>query len=96
MKNTFPDFNGKLVSLSINGDNYSYTMEQAHFESLGGRAFLVGIVPHGGSKSNWSKGAQCAVAWDSVTHYLVFDSVEHYRTALAKFKDYKKKHGNND
>jgi len=91
MRKTVPDFSGKLVSLSIAGDKHTYAMEQAHFASQGGLLFLVGIVPHGGSSGDWSEGAGCAIAWDSVTDYLVFDSVEHYQKALAKFETYKGK-----
>jgi hypothetical protein len=91
MKKTVPDFSGKLVSLSIAGDSHTYTMERARFESQGGRLFLVGIVPHGGSNGDWSEGARCAVAWDGVTDYLVFDSVEHYQKGLARFEKYKSK-----
>jgi hypothetical protein len=91
MKKTIPDFRGKLVSLSIVGDDYSYTMERAHFESQGSRLFLVGIVPRGGSNGDWSEGAVRAVAWDRVTDYLVFASVEQYQTSIAKFTKYKKK-----
>jgi hypothetical protein len=95
MKNTFPNFSGKLVSLSMTGDSHTYTMERARFESQGGRVFLVGIVPRGGSRGDWSEGAGCAIAWDVVTDYLVFDSVEHYQKRLAKFAKYKKKHKRN-
>ena len=89
-RTTFPDFSGKFVSLSIAGDS-GYTMDRPHFEWQGGRLFLVGIVPHGGSNGDWSEGAGCAVAWDGVTDYLVFDSAEHYQKGLAKFRKYKSK-----
>ncbi len=91
MKKTHPNFGGKLVSLSIAGDSHTYAMERARLESQADRVFLVGIVPRGGSSGDWSEGAACAVAWDAVTDYLVFDSVEHYQKRLAKFEKYKKK-----
>ena len=91
MNKTIPDFSGKLVSLSIAGNDHTYTMVQTHFESQGGRLFLVGIVPRGGSSGDWSEGARCAVAWDGVTDYLVFDSVEQYQKGLAKFGKHKSK-----
>jgi hypothetical protein len=90
MKKTHPNFSGKLVSLSVAGDSHSYAMERARFESQAGRVFLVGIVPRGGSNGDWSEGAGCAVAWDTVTDYLVFESVEHYQKRLAKYEKYKK------
>jgi hypothetical protein len=91
MKKTIPDFSGKFISLSIAGDGHTYAMERARFELQGGRLFLVGVVPHGGSNGDWSEGARCAIAWHGVTDYLVFDSAEHYQKALAKFEKYKKK-----
>jgi len=92
MKNMrFPDFCNKFVSLSIAGDDHSYTMESPSFESQGGRIFLVGIVPRGGSKGNWSEGAGCAIAWDCVTDYLVFDSAKQYWKRLEKFENHKTK-----
>ena len=91
MKMTAPDFTGKLVSVSITGDSYTYAIDRPRFESQSGRLFLVGIVPRGGSNGDWSEGAVRGVAWDSVTDYLVFESVEHYEKSLKKFKKYKKK-----
>jgi hypothetical protein len=90
-KTTVPDFSKKFVSVSIAGDSHTYAMDHPHFESQGGRLFLVGTVPRGGSNGDWSEGAVCAVAWDGVTDYLVFDSVEHYQKGLVKFKKYKNK-----
>jgi len=90
-KMRFPDFSNKFVSLSIAGDDHCYTMESPSFESQGGRIFLVGIVPRGGSKGNWSEGAGCAIAWDCVTDYLVFDSAKQYRKRLAQFEKHKTK-----
>jgi hypothetical protein len=90
-KTTIPDFSKKFVSLSIAGDSHTYAIDRPHFESQGGRLFLVGIVPHGASNGNWSEGALCAVAWDGVTDYLVFDSIEHYKKGLEKFEKYKHK-----
>ncbi|HTR41809.1 MAG TPA: hypothetical protein VMH87_09365 [Pseudomonadales bacterium] len=71
MKKTVPDFSGKVVEVSIKGDSYAFAIDRPRFELQCGRLFLVGIVPHGTSLGDWSLGAGCAVAWDSVTDYLV-------------------------
>ena len=92
MKKTVPDFSGKVVEVSIKGDSYAFAIDRPRFELQCGRLFLVGIVPHGTSQGDWSLGAGCAVAWDSVTDYLVFDSVEHYEKGLAKAAKYRSKH----
>ena len=62
-----------------------------HWESQGGRLFLVGPVPHGASKNNWCDGLPSAVAWDQVTDYLVFDSAEHYAECVGLYEGKKRK-----
>jgi hypothetical protein len=92
MKDTVPNFRGKFVSVSLAGEDCSHAIDRPRFEVQGGRLFLVGVIPRGGSTGDWSEGAVCAIAWDSVTDYLVFDSAKHYRKALAKFRKHKGKH----
>lgn len=87
-KKTLPDFTNKIVQASLFGDDHSYAMDSPHFEMQGERLFLVGVVPHGGTSSNWSEGAICAVAWDRVTDYLVFDSLKHYQKGREISKKY--------
>jgi len=78
-KKPLPDFTGRTVQVSLVGDDHCYAMDRPRFEMQGERLFLVGTVPHGGTSSNWSEGAMCAVAWDKVTDYLVFASLKHYQ-----------------
>ena len=82
MKNKIPDFSGKIVSLST-ADSI-LTTQNPHFEQQGGRLFVVGIVPKGGSRNNWAQGTLSAVAWDAVTDYLVFNSEKEYTVSLRK------------
>lgn len=86
MKKSQPDFSRKVVSLGIVGNEQSYAVESPHFEMQAGRLFLVGTVPPGGSTRDWSKGVESAVAWDQVTDYLVFDSVEDYQKRLRIYE----------
>jgi hypothetical protein len=87
MKKTAPpDFTKKVVQVSLVGDNHCYAIDSPRFAIQSGRLFLVGVVPHGGTSSNWSEGATCAVAWDKVTDYLVFESAKHYQKARERFK----------
>jgi len=90
-KMTFPKFTNKFVQVSITGDSHTYSMASPRFETQAGRLFLVGTVPRGGSTGDWSEGAVCAVAWEQVTDYLVFDSAKDYSKRLAKFKKHKHK-----
>jgi len=72
------DFTNKVVSVSIAGEDDGRCLEHPHWETQGGRLFLVGTVPGGASSNNWCGGIPSAVAWDAVTDYLVFDSAKHY------------------
>ena len=91
MKNTFPDFSNKLVSVSLAGDDDSRALEHPSWAMQGGRLFLVGTVPCGGSTRDWCAGVVTAVAWDQVTDYLVFDSADHYRERLKVYGKRKSK-----
>ena len=74
MKKPRPDFSKKVVSCGIIGNEHTSAVERPRFEMQGGRLFLVGTVPRGGSSRDWSAGVVSAVAWDQVTDYLMFDS----------------------
>ena len=91
MKKKLPDFDRKCVFLSVAGDEHKYTIDEVRFEMQGGRLFIVGTVPRGATNGDWCEGAGCAVAWDAVLTYLVFDSSEDYQKGLAKFNKYKSK-----
>ena len=91
MKKTLPDFTQKLVSMSIAGEDSGRAVDRPHWEMQGGRLFLVGTVPCSGSTRDWCEGVKSAVAWDQVTDYLVFDSVDHYRERLRVYEGRKRR-----
>jgi len=91
MKNTLPDFSGKCVSMSLEGDDTSYDLFDPHFEMQGGRLFIVGTVPHDATRSNWCEGCLSAVAWDHVTDYVVLDSLLAWKRALKKSRSIERK-----
>ena len=91
MKRKLPDFTNKLVSLGLHGEDEGRPVLHPHWELQGGRLFLVGTVPRGGSSGDWCEGLMDAVAWDEVTDYLVFDSAAHYRQRLAVYERRKRK-----
>ncbi len=90
MKRTLPDFTKKLVSVSFAAADDSQCIAHPHWEAQGGRLFLVGTVPRGGSTRDWCEGVVSAIAWDQVSDYLVFDSVEDYQ---ARLKIYERRKG---
>ena len=74
-----PDFSGKVVVFYAAGlppgMDAGVTMQYAEFRRQGGRLFVVGRVPEGVS-GDWASRLQCGVAWDSVAHYIVFESLD--------------------
>jgi hypothetical protein len=78
-----PDFNGKVVAFYVADPTQALTggvlLEYASFKRQGERLFVVGRVP-AVSESAWVSNLPGGVAWDSVIHYLVFESREDYLT----------------
>jgi len=90
MKNTTPDFKGKVLSVVLEG-SWTRGIQDPHFELQCGRLFLVGTSPKEGSTKDWITGLPYAVAWDSVMDYAVFDSLDEYLERLHTFYGSKKK-----
>jgi hypothetical protein len=91
VKKKIPDFKGKCLSLSIMDDSCNHDLWSPYFDYQGGRLFILGTIPAGASEADWSAGCKGAVAWDQVTEYVVFDSVEAYTEAINKSKKNQKK-----
>jgi len=89
-KKKLPDFKGKCLSLSIMDDSHNYDLFNPYFDYQGNRLFILGTIPAGATDSDWSTGCEGAVAWDRVTEYVVFDSVEAYTVAINKSEKYQK------
>jgi hypothetical protein len=84
-----PDFYGKVIVIYVSnaphGIQDGIMLEFASLEQYAGRLFIVGRVPSiDGSSGDWSANLQGGVAWDSVTHYLIFDSREDYIRRMPK------------
>ena len=78
-----PDFTSKVLSLSLRGEEWARVLVHPRWEAQGGRLFLVGKVPPGGSTNDWLAGVTDSVAWDQVNAYLIFESPDHYAQRLA-------------
>jgi len=75
---TFPDFSDKIVAVELSADSdVPFTViGKPRFEMQAGRAFLCGVIPSGVNDNDWCAKAPCAIAWDSVISYYLFESVE--------------------
>lgn len=82
-----PDFSGKVLNLTLIDDEADRDLVSPTFEMQAGRLFLVGVVPPGATTSGWSMGAVSAVAWDRVTSYLVFGSMDQYAAAVQRSRE---------
>ena len=89
LTDTLPDFTGKIILLNTNVpsslDENSFLLQFPVFERQGGRLFLTGIVPDI-KDWEWLSGVKCAVAWDAVCDYQIFQSIEDYTQHISAYK----------
>jgi len=90
MQETYPDFNGKVISITIKDDTINRDLIDPHFENQAGRIFIVGTVPKEATESGWVEGCSCSIAWDRITDYFVFENLEAYLKAVGISKEYYK------
>ena len=76
------DFDGKTVSFSTASDTLA--VKNIRFVLQRERLFVVGEVPMGATNNDWAAGRQCAISWNSITDYIVFDSESQYIDLMAK------------
>lgn len=83
MKSKLPNFKGKMLSILSENEDTPSLLGDIRFEMQAGRLFVVGIIPKGGSTGDWVVGLSCAIAWDTVQEYIVFDSAADYAKRVA-------------
>ena len=91
MKSKLPDFTKKVVVVSWMTTDASRALAYPRWERQGGRLFLVGAVPSGGSRNDWLMDGEAAVAWEMVSDYLVFDSLADYHKRRSIYASRKPK-----
>jgi hypothetical protein len=81
-----PDFSGKVVLFYVAsppaGLANGVIMEQAEFRRFGGKLLVIGRTPDK-TDPMWASHLQSGVAWDSMVHYLVFDSRAEYERRMS-------------
>ena len=90
MKESYPDFKGKVLSITIENDTTNHDLIDPHFENQAGRIFIIGTVPKGATESDWVEGCQCSIAWNRIIEYFTFDSLEAYSKAIKTSEGYHK------
>ncbi len=90
IKDTKPNFKGKVLSVLCVNEDTSQLISNPTFESQVGRVFLTGTVPKDSSQDNWMEGLKVSIAWNTVQDYVIFESIDDYLTRLNS-NDKKKK-----
>jgi hypothetical protein len=81
IEDKLPDFKGKTVIFYVSGASRAIqdgiVMEYVSFVTHNNKLFVKGRLSKvfGGE---WVSNLQSGIAWDSVAHYIVFDSQEDY------------------
>ncbi len=89
---TQSDFQGRVVCTYLRRADqddragYSAALYSPRFEDRGGRTWLVGQPAFNPESSYWASDAILSVAWDLVSMYFVFESLESYRQAVASYR----------
>lgn len=76
-------FSNKIVSFNTNSEE-TLAIKNPVVESQLGKLFLVGLIPKGSTVNDWAYNRSCALLWESVTGYIIFDSEEQYVELLKK------------
>ena len=90
-KDNLPDFDGKVVVFyTVNAPRAiqnGIVLEFASFTEYGGKLFVTGRIPPAYSKdSEWVANLQTGIAWNDITHFIIFDSREDYINSAGKAK----------
>ena len=75
-------FENKIVSFSTENDTLA--MLDPSFKTIQKKLFVVGIVPSNATTNDWAKGKICAISWDYITDFIIFDSEKEYKILLEK------------
>jgi hypothetical protein len=89
--NNLPDFDGKLVVLYVSNPARAIqdgiVLEYASFVDYGGKVFVSGRVPEiDDAGLQWVSNLKAGVSWETVNHYLIFNSREDYMARVGNVK----------
>jgi hypothetical protein len=76
-------FANKVVSFGTNIED-TLAIKNPVLELQHDKLFLVGIVPQSATTNNWAQDRACALLWESVTDYIVFDNEEQFVQLMGK------------
>ena len=76
---------GKTVSFGTDSDNLAIT--NISFKLINEKIFVFGIIPYGATKNDSGVGKECAIAWDSITDFMVFETEQEYTKFMVSSED---------
>jgi hypothetical protein len=79
-----PDLSNKVVYIYQVNRDHEVTLQNPTYEEHGGKLFLVGTIPDGGSNNDWLSGLKTFVSWEHITELVIFDSLEEYLGRLSR------------
>ena len=88
MNSLLPDIGEKIlhVRYTRGTKHLEILLEKCHLEVQEGRAFLVGTWLRS-DETSWNAGLNVAVAWDCVSDYLIYNSLDEYQVRRKRYKD---------
>jgi|GEM_PF-5177762 len=69
-------FKGKTVSFGSDSDTLA--IKNITFKSIHHKLFVVGQIPLSATDGDLALNKSCAISWESVNDYIVFDSEQEY------------------
>jgi hypothetical protein len=86
-----PDFKGKIVVFYTKNPSRAIqdgiSLEYISFDRYENKLFLSGRVPQVDEKgSDWVSNLKAGLAWEDVSHFIIFDSREEYLSRLGNIQ----------
>lgn len=87
-----PDFKGKIVVFYTRNAPRAIqdgiVLEYISFSKYDNKVFLNGKIPSLDSKiSDWTSALKAGIAWEDISHYVIFNSKEDYINCLGNTKE---------
>ena len=76
----------KIISLSTSAED-SITLKDASYDLIHNRLFIIGQISKGSTTNDWALDRPCAIAWESVVDFMIFDTESQYEAMIEKAEE---------
>jgi hypothetical protein len=86
------NFDGRVVAAYLKVDRAisegipNWVLQGASLETQCGRLVLVGKSTTYLPDPQWHEGVTVCIPWDHLLYYVIFESIDHYRDAMKKYR----------